>query len=96
MSAEKTGKVEKVLQELGKSIDELIEKAKTSKGPVKKEIDSRVEELKRNKKTLEKEFEKFKKEHSGNMDKFEKSVKSAAGEVKKSFEHMFSKKSKEK
>ena len=91
MKKEKSGKVEQVLQELGKSIDELVNKARNSKGSAKKEMDSRIEELKRNKKTLEKEFEKFKKEHSGDIDKFEKSVKKTAGEVKKSVEDIFSK-----
>jgi vacuolar-type H+-ATPase subunit I/STV1 len=91
MKEEKPGKIEKVLQELGKSIDELVVKARNSKGPVKKEMDNRIEELKRNKKTLEKEFEKFKKDHSGDIDKFEKSVKKTAGEVKKSVGDIFSK-----
>ena len=96
MDNEKTGKAEKVLKELGKSIDELIEKAKNSKGSLRKEMDGRIEELKRNKKTLESEFEKFRKDHSGDMDKFEKTVQKTAGEVKKSLENIFTRKKKDK
>lgn len=91
MKEENKGKVEKVLQDLGKSIDELISKAKNSKGSFKKELEVRIEELKRNKKTLETEFEKFRKEHASDMDQFEKSAQQAAAEVKKSIDNLVSK-----
>ncbi len=87
----KTGKAEKILQELGKSIDDLIAKAKGSKGPIRKEFDDRIKELKRNKKTLETEFDKFRKDHSGDIDKFENSARKASDEVKKSIDHLISK-----
>jgi dsDNA-specific endonuclease/ATPase MutS2 len=91
MNDEKTGKAEKLLQDLGKSIDELIDKAKNSKGTFKLELDKRIEELKKNKATLEKEIEEFRKEHAGSIDKFEKSIQKAAGDLKKTVENLFSK-----
>ena len=46
-------KMEDVLRDLGKKIDEMIEGSELSKVEWKKEIDSRVEEVKSNIETLE-------------------------------------------
>ena len=60
MEKSKMGQAEKVLRDLGKSIDDLFSKSKNSSEDIKKEFDERIEELKRNKKTLEEKFASFK------------------------------------
>ncbi len=48
--------VEKLLQDIGARIEELIVKGKEASGEAKKEIDNKVGELKKKKRNLEKDF----------------------------------------
>ena len=95
MGKTKMGQTEKVLRDLGKSIDDLFAKSKNSKEDVKKELDERIEELKRNKKTLEEKFSSFKEEHADEFEKFETKLQEAADEVKEAFDKLFKKEKKE-
>lgn len=88
---EQHGKVEKTLQEMGKAIDELIDKAKNSKGDIKEEMDKRVEELKKSKDSLEEKYKEFKEGHSEDIEKFEGYMQKSADEVKTTMNKLFSK-----
>jgi dsDNA-specific endonuclease/ATPase MutS2 len=95
MEKKKIGQAEKILRELGKSIDDLISKSRNSKGDIKKEFDERVEEIKRNKKTLEKKLAAFKEEHAEDFEKFELKLQEAVNEVKEAFDKLFKKQKKD-
>ena len=95
MGNSKMGRAEKVLRDLGKSIDDLFAKSKNSTNDVKKEVDERIEELKRNKKTLEEKFASFKEEHADEFEKFETKLQEATDEVKEAFDKLFKKEKKE-
>jgi len=95
MKKAKLGKAEQILRDMGKSIDELIEKAKNSKGDLKNEMSERIDELKRNRETLESKFKSFREDHAQDFDRLENSLQKAADEVKETLQNFF-KKSKEK
>ncbi|QDH79109.1 hypothetical protein FKX85_08700 [Echinicola soli] len=54
--------VEKLLQEIGHKIEELITKGAQMSGDAKVEVESKVEALKKDKSSIEKEFHRRKKE----------------------------------
>jgi len=79
--------VEKLLQEVGAKIEELIAKAAEASGDARVEIEKKIKELKINKEAMEREFHKRK-------ASFEKSYgekfKTAEPEFIKSRDHLFS------
>jgi len=85
------GAAEKTLQEMGKAIDELIDKAKNSQGDIKEEVNKRVEELKKSKDSLEEKYKEFKEGHSEDIEKFESYMQKSADEVKSTANKLFSK-----
>lgn len=95
MRKDKSGQAEKILRDLGKSIDDLISKSKHSSGEFKKEFDERLEELKRNKKTLEEKFSSFREEHAGEIENFENKLQEAFNELKEAFDKLFKKEKKD-
>lgn len=79
--------VEKLLQEIGTKIEELIAKAAEASGEAKIEIEKKIKELRKNKDAMEKEFYKRK----ASFEKsFDENFKSAEPEFKKSGEHLIS------
>jgi uncharacterized protein YukE len=89
MTKKNSGKAEQILRDLGRAIDELIQKAKKSEGKSKEEFQKRIEELKRNRQTLERDFKQFREQHADDFEKFEKSVQKAADEVKETINRVF-------
>ena len=85
------GKVEKALQDMGKAIDELIDKAKNSKGDIKVETDKRIKELKKDRDSLEEKYKNFKEGHAEDFEKFETYMQKSADEVKSTINNLFSK-----
>lgn len=87
----KLGKAEKALRDLGKTIDDLIDKTKDSKGEMKTEMDKRIDELKKSRDSLEERLKNFKEDHSEDIEKFENYMEQTAEEVKTTMEKFFSK-----
>ena len=96
MKKEQTGTAEKLLKDLGRSIDELIAKAKDSKGDFKKEFKERIDELKKNRDTLDAEFKQFREDHAHDFEKFENSIQKVADEVKETLKKVFKKENQKK
>ncbi|MDQ3536959.1 MAG: hypothetical protein M3421_15185 [Bacteroidota bacterium] len=89
MDSEYQGKAEKILRDLGKKIDELINKSFQEKGELKEDINSRIEELKRDKEKLEKEMKDFVSRNEGKWKEVEVYLKRAAEELKKALDVVF-------
>lgn len=86
------GQVEKILQELGHKIDQLIEDAKYAKEEVREEVEGRIKDLKKKKVKLEDELNDFKTKNEGTWDDVKHHLKTAAEELKKAAEAVFRKK----
>ena len=85
----KEGQVEKILGELGKKIDELVETAKDKQGKIKDDLQDTIDELKDRKTKIEEEFKDLR-ENSG--DKWEQSrphLTNALNEVKEAVKILF-------
>jgi dsDNA-specific endonuclease/ATPase MutS2 len=91
---EEKGRAEKILGELGRSIDGLIAKSGITEEQIKKEFDEGVEELKKMKIEWEKEAQKIKEESKDKWKEAEPRLKNAALEVKKAIEIIFGNKEK--
>lgn len=94
MATDKKQSVEELLRDLGKKIDELIERGKGKSEGFGKEMDSRLEELRKNKEKLEQDFKRF----TGDNEKWksvEESLEKAAYEIKQVLKTAFGKKKKE-
>ncbi|CAN5411539.1 hypothetical protein BH23BAC1_BH23BAC1_33960 [soil metagenome] len=94
METEKTdyqGKAEKLLRDLGKKIDELINKSFEERGELKEDLNRRIEELKRNKEKLESEIRGFVSNNEGKWKDVESRLQNAVEELKKALEIIFQK-----
>jgi phosphoglycolate phosphatase-like HAD superfamily hydrolase len=91
MKKEQTRSAEKILQDIGKSIDELIARARGQKGEMRSEFKERIDELKRNRDSLERDLKKFREEHAQDFEKFESSLQKVADEVKETLQKLFKK-----
>jgi polyhydroxyalkanoate synthesis regulator phasin len=83
--------VEDLFRDLGKKIDQLIERGKMNSEEIRVELDKRVEEIRRNKEKLEEDFKNF----TGDKEKWkavESSLENAAKELKRAVETAFGKK----
>ena len=83
--------VEDLFRDLGKKIDQLIERGKMSSEDVREDLDKRVEEIRKNKENLEEDFKNF----TGDKEKWkavENSLENAARELRKAVETAFRKK----
>ena len=87
--ADSKGQVENLLTELGKKIDHLIVEAKEATGDLQEDIEKKIHDLKERKDKLEEEFEDFKSQEKWQEAKLH--FVSAAGELKKAVEKVFSK-----
>lgn len=79
-------KAEIFLRELGKKIDDLIEKSKESTGELGVEIEKRIEELKRSRDKFEEDIQNFTSNKDGKWSQVEIQLKKAAEELKKAFD----------
>jgi polyhydroxyalkanoate synthesis regulator phasin len=80
--------VEDLFRDLGRKIDQLIERGKMNSEEVRIELDKRVEEIRKNKEKLESDFKNF----TGDKDKWkavENSLENAAKELRKAVETAF-------
>jgi len=83
--------VEDLFRDLGKKIDQLIERGKMSSEDVREDLDKRMEEIRKNKEKLEEDFKNF----TGDKEKWkavENSLENAARELRKAVETAFRKK----
>lgn len=80
-----TEEIEEVLQEIGKKIEELVEKGKEAGVDVKEEIEKKIKDLKENKTSLEEELKKakelLKKEYEEKKEEIEPRLKESKGFV---------------
>ncbi len=81
--------MEDVLKDLGRKIDEMIEKSELSKVEWKKEIDVRVEEIKRNIDTLEAKTKELVGDEA-RWKEVENKLRTAANELSDAVESAFS------
>lgn len=82
-------KVEEVLAELGKKIDDLVEEAKEAGNRVSDETEKRIEELKERKEKLEADFKEY---SSGTHEKWESAkehLNEATNALRKAIEAFF-------
>ena len=82
--------VEDLFKDLGRKIDQLIERGKMSSEEVRDELDKRMDEIRKNKEKLEEDFKSF----TGDKEKWravETSLENAAKELKKAVETAFKK-----
>jgi len=86
---ENQGKMENMLKDLGRKIDELIAKSKDGTSDFKMDIDARKEELKRNMETLETETKRFVQDKEKWRD-VEAKLKNVVIELKDAVETAFS------
>ena len=88
------GRMENILAELGRKIDQALEKAKDSSGDIREEFSAKMEDFNKTKERIETEFRDF-----ANDDEKWKEVQIrlqiAATELRKAFEITFSKKPKD-
>lgn len=83
--------VEDLFRDLGRKIDQLIERGKQSSEDAREELEKRVDEMRKNREKLENDFKSF----TGDKEKWkavEKSLENAAKELKKAVETAFAKK----
>ncbi|AWW31341.1 hypothetical protein DN752_15095 [Echinicola strongylocentroti] len=66
--------VEKLLQEIGHKIEELVEKGAEMSGEAKVEVEKKVKDLKKDKASIEREFAKRKKEFEENYRSRKESI----------------------
>ncbi|MDH5608459.1 MAG: hypothetical protein OEY56_03185 [Cyclobacteriaceae bacterium] len=90
MEQETNGKIEDILRELGKKIDQLIEETKEASAGVRDEIEDKIEALKAKKADLENEFQHYKDQEKWNEAK--EHFSSAVHEFRKGVEAMFNRK----
>ncbi|WP_109832356.1 sll1863 family stress response protein [Reichenbachiella versicolor] len=91
MSEQHKGQIEDILKDLGRKIDELIEKAKTAKDEVRDDIDKKITVLKSRKKDLEDEYYDFKEKNEDKWAEVKDHLSSAAAEIKLAAEAAFKK-----
>lgn len=91
MTTKTQGSAEKMMKDLGKRIDELIEDLKVAKDKAKVEFADEIEELKRNRDVLESEIKGFREKHKDRFDEAERSLQKAGKEIKKAFDDIFKK-----
>ncbi len=89
MADQTQGKVEEVLRELGKKIDELIVEATEVKDDLRDEVEKKIRDLKTKKEKLEDEIEDYKKQEKWHEAK--EHFFTALQELKKAAESVFSK-----
>jgi len=82
------GKIEEILKELGKKIDELIEDAKGAKDSIRDEIESQIGELKEKRSEIEENFKKYRKK-DGRWDEVKEHLEKALVEMKQAASSAF-------
>jgi molecular chaperone GrpE (heat shock protein) len=87
----KKGKAEQLLTRLGKKIDQLVKKARTSDYAQKIELEKRIKELKSDRNKLEADIKNFFKEHEKDWKEIEHRGEEFIGEVKEAMENLVGK-----
>jgi len=92
MSQEHQGQVEKVLKDLGRKIDQLLEDTKGAKNEVQNEVEEKIKILREKKDKLEEEYNEFRKKNEGKWTEIKNHLSAAAEEIKQAAEAAFKKK----
>ena len=82
-------KAEKILGDLGKKIDELIARAKTSEYVEKLDLDKRIEELKKNRDRLEEDINNFTQNSDEHWKNLEKRGQEVSNDIKDALDSIF-------
>ncbi len=90
MSDEK-GKVEEILTELGKKMDQLIAETKKAGSNVSEEAEKKIQELRDKKEKLEEDFKEYSANSGEKWDHAKIHLNEAAVEIRRAFEAMFKK-----
>ena len=90
-----TGSAEKLFQELGQKIDELIERGKESSTEIRGDLDGTIDdtsaELKKTRDKIEAEFSRIREENADAIDEVKEGLKVAGSGIKKTFNSIFKK-----
>ncbi|WP_320005071.1 adenine deaminase [Shiella aurantiaca] len=89
METHEKGKAESILNEVGKKIDEVIEKIKAT--DFNKEMEAGMEQLKKEASKLEAEARKFREENKDKFEEAEKHLVNSAKELRNAFESLIKK-----
>lgn len=85
------GKVEDILAELGKKIDQLIGETKKAGNNVSEEAEKKIQELKKKKEKLEEDFKGYSSNGGEKWEHAKIHLNEAATEIRRAFEAMFKK-----
>lgn len=69
MDKQEKGKVEQLLSEIGRKIDEVFENSKENREELKKDLKEKLEEVKRTKAKVSKDFQEFTSNNDGKWTK---------------------------
>ncbi|BDD10491.1 hypothetical protein FUAX_29230 [Fulvitalea axinellae] len=84
MEGRTTGEAEKFLGQLGRKMDELLDKAKEQENGARERVDSTIRDLKKSRETFERDIERIKKESSSDQE-FETKVGASLNDLKEAF-----------
>ncbi len=96
MAAKSEGQAEKLLRDLGRKLDELIEKGKTTTGDIKDDLGGTTDELKKTRDKVENEILRFRENNKEAIDEIRDGFGRAGAELKKTFNTVFRSKKKKK
>ena len=85
------GKVEEILAELGKKMDQLIEETKKAGSNVSEEAEKKIQDLRKKKEKLEEDFKGYSSNSGEKWDHAKIHLNEAATEIRRAFEAMFKK-----
>jgi arginyl-tRNA synthetase len=94
MATNPQGTAEKMLNDLGKRIDELIRDLHEAKDKATVEYAEEIEELKRGRDKVQEEIDEFRERHKERFHEIEVRLERAGAELKNAFEAAFGKKPK--
>ncbi len=92
MSTNPQGSAEKMLQDLGKRVDELIKDLHEAKDKAKVEYADQIDDLKKGRDKIQSEIDEFRERHKERFDEIETRLDAAGKELKKAFDAAFAKK----
>lgn len=92
-SQDKKGEMEQILAELGRKMDEIIQKARHASGDLQQEFSGKLDELNRSKEKLEEELKDFTQDEA-KWKEVQARLQNAAHELRQAIELSFKRKPK--
>lgn len=85
------GKIEGILSELGRKIDQLVAETKRAGNTISDEVEKKIRDLKEQKEKMERELKNYASSHSDKWKRAKIHLGEAAMEVRRAFEAIFKK-----